>query len=271
LVDRQTAEALAECLDIVYISTDGVAELHDHVRGTRGTFGRLSRCLEYFLEARGTRHSPLLICNTTVSGHNAHALSRIAEFASQAGYDEVHFEYAGEFNDEIVASSRIGQYEPSPIFRQAGESCLVTASQVAELREQLDLVHRHARRKNAPGGEFRVSTVSIDVLSDDDLVHGTVPGRRCFVDHNEIVIDPYGNVVPCFFFDTYSVGDVRNGALDGSLETPERREFRTFRDHGKLEMCKYCIHSVVRNRTGADIIKREFVERLRHASVAGNT
>jgi len=264
LVDRKTAEALAECLDVVYISTDGVDGLHDEVRGVAGTFGRLNNCLEYFREARGDRRTPTLVCNTTVSSYNAHALCRIAEFAAESGYDRVDFEYVGEFNADIISRSCIGDYEPSPIFRQAGDSCLVRPDDVAVLREQLDLVHERARQGGFGSRDFRVSTVNIDVLSDDDLVKGTVPGRRCFVDRQEIVIDPYGNIVPCYFYDTHALGNVRDGDLDRSLETEGRRHFRAYRDKGQLAMCEHCIHKIARCPTGVDLVKREFVERLRH-------
>ncbi len=264
LVDRETAEALADCLSCVYISTDGVDELHDQLRGVRGTFGRLNNCLTYFLEARGDRRKPTLICNTTVSQGNVHDLARIAEFASKAGYDGIDLEYVGEFNEEIISRSKIGHYVPSPIFVHKGESNLVRKETVSVLRHQLGLARRYERPKDSPEGRFRVNTINTDVLTDSDVVNGTIPGRRCFIERAEIVIDPYGNIVPCFFFDTYSMGNVRDGALRRSLETPERGRFRSYREHGQLKMCNHCIHTVVRNRTAVDTIKREFIERFRH-------
>ncbi len=264
LIDPQTAEALSECLDVIYISTDGVGELHDRVRGVQGTFGRVDRGLGQFVKARGQGNRPRLICNTTVSRYNVCSLARIAEFAARAGYDQIDFEYVGEFTDEIVARSRIGEYEPSPIFRRIGESSLVLEDAVSVLREQLRLAKQYDGPAMGGAKQFRVNTINIDVLSDSDIVHGTVPSGRCFVERREVVIDPYGSIAPCYFFDTFSLGNVRDGALDRSLETPDRARFRSYRDRGRLEMCKHCIHNVARNCGFIDTVKREFMERLRY-------
>ena len=95
------------------------------------------------------------------------------------------------------------------------------------------------------------------------LEEGTVPWRRCFMARTAAVIDPCGNIVPCCFFDNYSVGNVRNGDLDRSWETPGRVRFGAYRDGGKLDVCRHCIVSVSRNRSARDIFRRAYIEQIR--------
>lgn len=260
LLDRDTAAVLAENLQYVYLSTDGVDDQHDRVRGVEGTFGRVGRALKYLLEARGDRPYPVIVCNTTVSRHNVGMLARIAEFASEAGYDEINFEYVGEFTPAIVSASRIGDFEPSPMYLNSDDSSLIRSETVFLLRDQLRQARALARRGGSGSRGFRVVTVDIDMLSDANLVRGTIPFRRCFVERTEVVIDPYGNIVPCCFFDTYHLGSVRKGDLNRSLDTLQRLQFRRHRDAGRLAMCRHCIHSVVRNRTAVDVARRAYKE-----------
>ena len=102
-------------------------------------------------------------------------------------------------------------------------------------------------------------TINTDLLSAANLVDGTVPARRCFFERTNVVVDPYGNVVPCLFFDGFALGDVRTGALDRSWETRERLRFRRCRDKAGPALCRHCIMSVIRNQTGYDVIRRAYM------------
>ena len=263
LLDAATARELAACVDYVYLSTDGLGELHDRIRGVPGTFGRVREALGHLLAAREGRRWPAIICNTTVSRYNAHVLSEIAAFAARAGFDEIDFEYVGEIPPESVARSRIGEYVPAPSFVRGGSSSLARPGDVPVMRRQLDLARAQRAENGSTSKPFKVVTTSIDALSDSQLVKGTVPLRPCFMERTEIVIDPYGNIVPCCFFDNYVVGNVREGALDRSWETAARVRFRRARQAGRLDVCKHCIVSIVRNRTAFDTFRRAYFENFR--------
>lgn len=260
LLDSPTAAVLARTVHTLFLSTDALAEAHDLIRGTPGTFSRVALARQRLLEARAGGPRPRLICNTTVSRHNVDQLADLAEFACRAGYDQIDLEYVGQFEDEHVGRSCIRGVTPSPMYLRQGESCLITPDQVPLLRRQLELARSLRGRATASGRPFGVVTINIDMLSDQDLVAGTVPYRRCFMERATTIIDPYGNIVPCLFFDNFSVGNVLDGSLDQSWETPRRSQFRAHRQEGKLELCRHCIMSVIRNRTGVDIVRRAMIE-----------
>jgi|GEM_PF-691063 len=257
LVDAEIAADLAECVDCIYLSTDGVGEVHDKIRGVRGTFGRVNRALDHFLTARGDHERPKLVCNTTVSRHNVSSLTTIAEFAERAGYDEIHFEYVGEFTPKVVMESRIDDRVPSPIFVQDGHSCLLRPDQTAELREQIRRVRRAAAAIPEERG-FRAVTANVDALSDLDLVLGVVPGTRCFPSRCEWVIDPYGSIVPCCFFDAFPLASVREAGLGGDTEAKARMQFETLRASGRIAMCRHCISKIARNHSGLETLRSEY-------------
>ncbi len=256
LLTREIAGELVKSVDVFYISTDGVDDLHDKVRGRSGAFEKVLRAVDYLKEARGSSALPRLICNTTISKYNSRALTGIAQFAMRRGFDDIQFEYVGEFTDEHVCNSQIGGYRPSPIYMRNGESALLTEELVPIVREQLKEAATLNGQTAESGRAFKVQTTSIDALSDANLVGGTVPGRRCFFERMTRIIDPYGNIAPCLFFDTFSMGNVRKGDLGGAFSDARRKRFRNARDSGQLELCRHCIMSVVRNRSGRDVLSR---------------
>ncbi len=256
LLTREIAEELVKSVDVFYISTDGVDELHDKLRGRSGTFEKVLRAIDYFKEARGGSAGPRLVCNTTVSKHNCRTLTQIAQFAMGRGFDDIHFEYVGEFTDDHACHSQIGGYRPSPLYMRNGESALLTEELVDLTREQLKAVASFNGQTGESGRPFKVRTTSIDALSDANLIDGTVPGRRCFFERMTRIIDPYGNIAPCLFFDTFSLGSVHHGDLDSEFNVVRRKRFRTARNSGQLELCRHCIMSVTRNRSGRDVLSR---------------
>jgi radical SAM protein with 4Fe4S-binding SPASM domain len=260
LLDDEVARLFAETAYALYLSTDGLESSHDTIRGTPGTFDRLAQARQRLLTMRGACPTPKLICNTTICQDNAAQAYDVAAYALKSGCDEIDFEYIGQFEDEHVQKSCIAGSLPSPIFMRSGPSRLLRAEQAPMLREQLTRARELTGQPTLAGRPFRVVTLNIDVLADHHLVDGTVPGKRCFVERAMVVVDPYGSVVPCLFFDNICVGDVRQGALDRSLETTERRQFRDFRDNGRLELCRHCIMSVIRNRTGWDVLRRAYIQ-----------
>jgi Fe-coproporphyrin III synthase len=259
LLDDTTAAIFARTVYALFLSTDALAEAHDMIRGTPGTFSRMTQARQKLLEARGGGGRPRIICNTTVSRHNVDQLAQLAAFACRAGYDQIDLEYVGQFDSQHVAGSCINGAPPAPIYLQQDQSCLITPQQVPLLRRQLAAARALRGRPTTAGKPFEVVTINIDMLTDQNLVAGTVPHRRCFMERATTIIDPYGNIVPCLFFDNFSVGNVLDGSLEQSWETPRRSAFREHRQEGKLVLCRHCIMSVIRNRTGVDVIRRAVV------------
>ena len=256
LLDEPTARELTEHLFFIYLSMDGLGEAQDACRGTEGSFSRVQRALQLLIAARGDRPLPRLICNTTVSRGNAGQLEAIAKFARQMGFDEIHCEAVGQFEQDHVDRSHIGSEAPSPLYLRQGPSLLITPEQAPVLRDQLGRARKLAGTCNGLGRPFGVTTINIDVLSDENLTNGTVPPGRCNMERIKVIVDPFGRLVPCLFFDSFPVGDATNGGLDGDMDTPRRKLFRQHCNAGKLELCRHCSMFMERNRTGRTVLRR---------------
>jgi MoaA/NifB/PqqE/SkfB family radical SAM enzyme len=255
LVDENTAQGLAELgVDYLYLSTDGVAETHDHIRRIDGNFSGVEQAIDMVLAARGERQSPRLICNTTVSKLNFDQLGKIADFAAHKNFDEIHFEYVGEMSEEHIQNSVIDGIEPTPFYVKQDDSVLLNREEAVSLRKTLTGI-----RKKYQGNRLTVVTINIDTLSLEDLHLGTIPNRKCYVERTEVTIDPYGNLVACPIINNYIFGNVVNERFDRIWNNGLHQRFRQNQISGKIALCEHCILGVQRNHSFLAALKRNLL------------
>ena len=94
-LDDDIAEAIVKNVDRLYLSTDGVGDFQDQIRGQKGAFHRSEDSIAKLRRFRSDKSTPRLICNTTVSKYNVDILEDIIKYALEKKYDEIHFEYVG--------------------------------------------------------------------------------------------------------------------------------------------------------------------------------
>lgn len=262
LLDKETAEDLVNSeVDFIYLSMDGINTLHDRIRGVEGTFDKVKRVLDFLVKARSKKkannNKPKIICNTTVSRDNLDQLDSITEFASKAGYDEIHLEYVGEMTEEQVNNSTINSLKPEPYFLKQNESSLITQEQVKVLRDKLKAIKKRYTSK-----DFGITTINIDILSDSDLVNGTVSINKCYMARREVTIDPFGNMIVCPFFNNYYLGNLLEQEYEDIWNGEKHKKFLLCQKSGKLEICNHCILSAQRNHSFFTGLKRIYKTRV---------
>jgi radical SAM protein with 4Fe4S-binding SPASM domain len=255
LIDDDIAKELVNAkVDYIYLSTDGVAENHDRIRGVKGTFGNTRRALTALLNARGSGKKPRLICNTTVSKFNIDNLENIAAYAIEAGFDENHFEYVGEMTEEHIDRSTINGLRPSPYFIVQKDSVLLDENQAVALKNKLKFIRdKYIKEK------FYIHTINIDTLSIENIYKGTIPNKKCYIERTEVTIDPYGNVLGCPIFNNYFLGNILEQDFSEFWNKEAHRQFRTYQNTGKIYMCNHCILGVQRNHSFFTALKRNFL------------
>ena len=256
-LDQKTIEAFVETeVAILYISTDGVAEYQNKIRGFEGADNlnaKSIRAIRGYREQLG-KTRPKLVCNTTVSKFNVDILEKIPDYAIEMGFDEVHFEYAGEMDDEVVSKSLIDGLKPTPMFvQQNGVSILASEQQAKEIKRKLKLIKKLYR--DAP---IEIMTINIDDLSEEDLYKGTIPHKKCYDERIEVNVDPYGNIVACPVIHNYAYGNLLSEDFKSIWNNQHHKRFRKLQNCGELPMCKHCILGVQRNPTLWRSVKRNF-------------
>lgn len=256
-LDDDICKAIVEFVDYVYLSCDGVYTHQDMIRGRSGAAQRIDYAIEKLRRLRGDRCTPALICNTTVSRYNIDILDQIAGYALAKGFDEIHYEYVGEMTEDVIERSAINGLRPTPYYVRQEESVLVDAGGARFLKEKL-----RSMKKSFAGSGLKITTINIDVLSEENLYKGTIPHRKCYVERNEVTVDPYGNIVICPFINNYVMGNLIDEDLFRIWNNDRHRHFRALQNNMELEMCKHCILGVQRNPSFSDAIRRIYYKRL---------
>ena len=258
LLDEAAATRLAAApIGMIAVSVDGTGQLHDQVRGVPGNFDRIRAQVGTIVRRRSRRNRPRLTCNCTVSALNIDGFEQVLPFAVEMGFDFVAFEYGGEFPPEVVAQSVIEGSAPQPYFTPQEQSLLLTREQALQLKDKLEALKRSplARR-------IHLVTSNIDVLTVDELAQGVVHQKRCYICHTLITVDPFGNVLPCPFFDNYHLGNVREQPFSSIWNNTRHRRFRRLQSQGRFPMCRHCILSVERNSGAWErVAKRLWLQR----------
>jgi MoaA/NifB/PqqE/SkfB family radical SAM enzyme len=92
-------------LEAVTISLDGTPEIHDSIRGRKGTFSLMENGVRSLIEARKRANSPgpILSFNFTISKQNVEALEQIVPLAADLGADLLQIQHTMFNSDEKVA------------------------------------------------------------------------------------------------------------------------------------------------------------------------
>lgn len=242
-LDDEIARAIVSFVDCVYISTDGVGEYQDSIRGQKGAAQRSETAIARLLRLReGNGKRPRLVCNTTVSRYNAGILEEIVKYAVSHRFDEVHLEYVGEFTEAHIERSIIDGLKPTPYYVRQGDSALVDQAGARFVKENLRRIKKKYSRKG-----FKISAINIDSLSEQNMYEGTIPHGKCYVERTEVTIDPAGNVIICPFINNYMIGNLVEGSLDEIWNNAKHLRFRDYQNNNRLELCAHCILGVQRN------------------------
>lgn len=245
LLDKENARAFVQSgLDEFNISIDAMGARHDRMRGVDGLFEKARQGIAYVLEARGNAKRPEVALNATISSVNVQDIEALVDFAKERGMDTVNLEPFGAISEESIAGSAVGGRKPNPYFVPTTGELLFTRDQAVELKRRLA-----ALKKKVKGKGIYVTSENIDILTADELAACTFPNIPCYICRYLITVDPYGNVLPCPYFDNYTLGNIRTDKFNDIWRNARHLEFVQQQRQGKIAMCGHCSIGVQRNRT----------------------
>jgi MoaA/NifB/PqqE/SkfB family radical SAM enzyme len=93
-------------------------------------------------------------------------------------------------------------------------------------------------RENAKSSKIKISTQHIDALTIDNLTQGTIPNKKCYYCRYTVSIDPYGNVMGCFHFNNFLLGNIKNATFSSIWNNKKHRNFLEFQKEVKLRYVK---------------------------------
>jgi radical SAM protein with 4Fe4S-binding SPASM domain len=182
----------------------------------------------------------------------------ILRYAIEKGFDEIHFEYAGEFDRKDVEKSEIMGIKADPYFIKLDASILADKAGAVAIKKNLADISRNFNQ-----ADITISSINIDSLSVKNLYEGTIPHKKCYIERNVATVDPYGNLVACPFINNYHTGNMLTSSFKDIWNNEKHATFRKLQNSGGLPMCRHCILGAQRNPGVMKSLERIYLTRIK--------
>jgi Fe-coproporphyrin III synthase len=227
---KKNAKEILKWIDEVIISLDGDEETHDTIRNIDGAFAKLKEGIQYikFLNPHFK-----ISARSVIHRLNFRKWPAIIDSAKQMGVDCISFLPADvsshAFNREILWNEE----------RQM--DLAVNVNELSEFKNVLDGVI--ATHKTDIDSHFvSESSVKLNkIFTYYCAIHNLCefPYKKCNAPWVSAVIEPDGNVKPCFFHP--SIGNIRSGSLTAILNGAKGMQFRKSLNMEENDTCKRCV------------------------------
>jgi MoaA/NifB/PqqE/SkfB family radical SAM enzyme len=229
LLEKYAPEIISYTDDVI-VSLDGDEETHDEIRNIPGAFSKLRKGVKAIKDI-----DPLfrITGRSVIQQKNFRKWPAIIESAKELGLDQVSFLPADvsshAFNREILWSDQ-RQQEVLPRIDQL---------------PLLSTILEHIIDQYAPdfiSGYIAESPAKLrNIYTYYAACYGLnqYPYKKCNAPWVSAVIEPDGNVKPCFFHPSF--GNIRDNDLSTVLNKPEALAFRKNLDTGLDPVCIKCV------------------------------
>jgi radical SAM protein with 4Fe4S-binding SPASM domain len=223
-------------IDKINISIDGVGERHDKIRGVPGTFNKARANAKLLVEEREKmgKKKPEITLHSTLSRLNIDQIEPVKKLKDEWRVDHVTFQYMVETPKEKVEETQFdGARAASHQLSAWNDSLLFRREEIAHLRQTI-------RRMRERGEQLDFAMRTLHSWSDENLLEGHVPIKKCYATHNHILINPFGDIIPCSNIDDLSFGNLRQSSLSEIWAGDKRRDFMNQLNNHFFPVCTSC-------------------------------
>lgn len=261
LLDKETIKGLIEAgLGTLYFSLDDIGSDNDYIRGIDGAFPRVKKALEYVVELRGVSEKPHIVICTTISKMNYKHFEAIVEFLGNYPVNAIYPRVIGEFTRDNIQSSSICGVMPEPFFVSTDDTSHRLSQD--EYNEFKKIMTKLKQRKTAklPYINFR----AFDDTDEDIIISGQGSVDRCLMCSTVAIVDPFGSVSPCLFFDKYTLGNLTANTLQTIWGSDKHKKFIKSQRQKQLLLCRNCISHFYYSSPGKTIsyYKKRMYEKI---------
>jgi len=231
-------ETLLKCKNYVrlIVSIDGFEDVHDRIRGVKGTYARLAENIKTIVELRKNRI--MVSTNTVITSLNYMILGDIIDSIAGLGADYMECQLPIFITDEMGAAYERRMRECFDVHATSWKGFQGNYSDIDidVLKKQLDSV------KAKYGRRFKLNPD----LKDENLdLYFTNPGsiypdRRCSLPFSQVHLEPNGNVVVCPDFPDCVVGNIYENSLSEIWNSEKNLKFREMIKEDSLSICSRC-------------------------------
>lgn len=227
---KKNAEEILKWIDEVIISLDGDEDTHDAIRNIDGAFAKLKEGVQYIKSL----NPHFKICARSVIHRlNFGKWPAIIDSAKQIGVDRISFLPADvsshAFNREILWKEE-RQMDVAVHINELSEFKSVLDDVIITYKEDID--SRFISESSEKLDKIFTYYCAIHNLCE-------FPYKKCNAPWVSAVIEPDGNVKPCFFHSP--IGNIRSGSLTDILNGAKGMQFRKNLNIDENDTCKRCV------------------------------
>lgn len=248
--DRVARRVAASGLDFLSVSIDGPADVHDAIRGRRGTYKAVLEGIANIRgHARGARRRPMILVSAVVSRLNQNRLLDLARGLGGAGIDWLNFEFMNFTTPDLSLAAKDlmharlgGDGEPWAAFANTGLAYDVDTEALAG---EIAAVRRERL-------SFPVSFLGIGDLSARNLaayyhrVEDPLREDLCAMPYSAAFLVPPARMVFCIDYPFHFYADLEETTLAEGWRGRAAGEFRRAleerhgRERANLPQCRRC-------------------------------
>jgi MoaA/NifB/PqqE/SkfB family radical SAM enzyme len=238
---KKYAEALVKLkIDTMIISVDGPEEIHDHVRGVKGTFDKLRESLQE-LEIHENRYGYKIPrgITCTLSGYNYQGLGAMPDVVRALGVDVICIvPYYFIPEKQGLAYEKLMREEFScEAYSWRGFHHEESGVDVDLFLGQLEeFISKLGELQSYPYMAFTDDEYREWYSRSDTTVHQA----RCNNIWGLLDVQPDGNVNFCVDFPDYAIGNVMESTLYQLWHSDHARRFRELRTKEEMPVCYRC-------------------------------
>jgi MoaA/NifB/PqqE/SkfB family radical SAM enzyme len=229
LVDRH-ADAIAEHIDELVVSVDGPRDVHDAIRRVKNGYDSIARGLS-MLANHAVR--PRTVARCVIQRENYAHLVRTIDAVAALAVERLSFLGA---DVSSIAFNRPQPWSPS-------RSAEVALSSKDLPRFAVVIRDAHSQRRTRFDDGFVAGGIAglwrIHQYYRALAGQGDFPRTRCNAPWVSAVVEPGGQVRPCFFHAPYASGGAEE--LDDALNAPAAVAFRRQLDVRRNTTCRRCV------------------------------
>lgn len=244
LLDRYGEDIVTSGLDAMGVSVDGPPDVHDEIRGSDGSFERISQGIRQVQEWRRKHKSdtPRININSVVTLWNHDRMLEMVELARELGVDGLTFQHLN-FLEPTTMRSHMAYFEKE--FAYEWPTREKDLGYLDTLGFDADVIHRQVSEIRKMS-DFPISFLP-DLTEREELdgyyhdINHEFEETSCSNPWIHVTITPKGVVTPCM---EYPIGNVRDESFPAIWNGERFRKFRAELKKSGLfpGYCQRCCH-----------------------------
>jgi MoaA/NifB/PqqE/SkfB family radical SAM enzyme len=237
--NEQTYGALIRAgLDSMTMSFDGVGDVHDAVRGAKGSFARSLDVLRAALDAKRRlgKGRPRITVSCAVSSLNATHLEEVESFFQGFAIDHLQFGYLHFATDSRQRDTAAAMPGPTVHLKRPELPSRLTNLNPGDLADLVDGIKARSATHQVPVSF--TPDLSRDEIRRQYAGENFTFANKCFVPWFSTRVDPWGQLYPCWI--DIRFGDVRERPFIELWNSGMYKSFRKTIREGLVPKCATC-------------------------------